>query len=190
MRSITIRMTIENFSRFPIDTVWENAKDLEHVAFLHSHTNKAFELLHVEKSQISPHEYDVMVYQGLRKFYFTKIRAFGFRKIISKYNIHQVELIPLLSMKSALNSMLFSNLDPQFPTRMVDEVILEVPFFLAPLRSFLRQALKRHATIQCQEDEPFRERRELLKSRKISLPFSIFNESLMQRLTKQFEQTV
>lgn len=188
MKTIVIRTVVENKSRYGIDFVWENAQDLEHVAYLHGNTNSSFELLHVEKVPTSPWQYKVMVYRGVRKLFFLRFQAFGFRTIISDNNLHQVEHIPLLRIRSALNSMLVATGDPEFPTLMRDEVVMEVPWYMAPLKNYLQRALKRHASIQCQEDEPFRARRTELKRRGVNLPYRIFFESTYERLTARFQE--
>ncbi len=186
MKKTLLQTEVKNFSRHAIDFVWENAKDLEHVAFLHANTNKAFKLLFVGSSKKSDHEYDVMVYRTKRRFYFLSFETFGFRKIVDTYQIHQIEYIPLLGITSALNSLLFRTSESNYPTLMLDEVVMEMPFWLAPLKPYFSRALKRHTAIQCSEDEPFRERRSVLKNRGIELPFSIFNQTQYSELTSLF----
>lgn len=181
---------IKNYSRYPIEAVWENAKDLEHVAYLHSRTNKAFHLLYAGKFSEREHEYDIMVYRTRRRFHLFSFETFGFRKIVGPYNIHQLEYIPFLGITSALNSLLYRNPDPEFPTVMVDEVIWEGPRWFAPLKKYLIGALQRHTRIQCAEDEPFRQRRQELKQREIRLPFSIFNRSQLDRLSERFQLAI
>lgn len=187
MKTISIRIVLKNYSKFPIDTVWENAKDLEHVGFLHSNTNAFFQLLHVEKSKDSPHEYDTMVYRTVRKLKFLRFNGSGFRKIISEFNIRQVEYVPFLKIYTCLNSLLFVNPNPNYPTVMVDEVVLIVPWYLGFLSEFFRKSLLRHTRIQCLEDEPFRARRTLLKSKGIKLPFSLFNQTFLEEIAPQFQ---
>jgi len=185
----SIRTVIQNRSRFPIDIVWENAQDLEHVAFLHSSTNKEFHLLYAGKEKESAYEYDILVYRAKRRlFYFFSFQSFGFRRIVAEYNIHQVECIPLFSTISSLNSLLLKSDDPEYPTLMVDEVVMEVPWFFVFLKTWIIRSLHRHARIQCSEDEPFRERRALLQRKGINLPFRIFNESAWDRLCGKFEE--
>lgn len=181
------RAEIRNYSRYPIDLVWENAKDLEHVAFLHSRTNKEFHLLFAGKLSEREHEYDMLVYRTRRRFHFLSFETFGFRKIVDRYNIHQLEYIPLLGITSSLNSLLFKNESAEFPTVMVDEVVWEVPKIYAPLKNYLIGALRRHTKIQCQEDEPFRARRQELEQRGIRLPLSIFNRSKLDELSGLFQ---
>jgi hypothetical protein len=188
MKTVTIQTQVKNFSRYPIDLVWENAKDLEHVGFLHGNTNKFFKLLHVEPDPSGRHEYGMMVFRTLRRFHFLSFGTFGFRKIISKYNLYQMEYIPLIGMTIALNSVLKPNPDPEFPTLMLDEVVLELPRPLAFLGHYMARGLQRHTSIQCAEDEPFRARRQLLQSRKINFPFSIFNLSQWHELTSKFTE--
>ncbi len=187
MKTISIRVVLKNYSKYPIDTVWENAKDLEHVGYLHSNTNAFFQLLHVEKGKDCPHEYETMIYRTVRKLKFLRFSGSGFRKIISKYNIRQLEYVPLLKMHTCLNSLLFSNPDPNFPTLMVDEVVLVVPWYMGFLSGFFKKSLQRHTRIQCQEDEPFRERRVLLKNKGIQFPYSVFHQPFWEQIASQFE---
>ncbi len=182
-----IRTVVKNYSQYPRDIVWENAQDLEHVVFLHRDTNYDFNLLHVVSEPGSKFEYTTLIYRAKRKIFLMPIQSFGFRRIVSNYNIHQVEWIPLLGVKSALNSLLFETNEIKRPTLMVDEIILEVPEWLHPFRSWICKALQRHANTQCVQDECFRERRAILKSRGIHMPFKIFNESTFSKLTSQFK---
>lgn len=183
-----IRTVIRNRSRFPIDIVWENAQDLEHVQFLHARTNKEFELLYAGREPGSAFEYDIMIYRAKRRLlYFFSFESIGFRRIVAERNIHQIECIPLFGTTSSLNSMLFKSDDPEYPTLMVDEVVMDVPRILLPMKHWIIKSLHRHAKIQCAEDEPFRERRVLLRSKGIALPFRIFNESVWNRLRGKFE---
>lgn len=177
-----VRTVVENRSRFPIEVVWENAQDLEHVGFLHANTNRAFELMHHARAPGSQFTYDTMVYRSKRKLFCFSISSFGFRRIVDTYNLHQVEHIPLLGITSFLNSQLVPTGDAEFPTLMRDEVIMEVPRILYPMRKYLAAALKRHATIQCAEDEPFRARRTELARRGIHMPYRIFFESTYEKL--------
>lgn len=177
---------IKNLSRYPIESVWENAKDLEHVAYLHARTNHSFHLLYQGKLTERGHEYDVMVYRTRRKFHFLTFETFGFRKIISEHNIHQLEYIPWLGITSCLNSLLFKNNDPKFPTVMVDEVVWEMPKIFAPLKNYFISALRRHTKLQCEEDEPFRARRCELRERGIKLPFSVFSIAKLDELSRLF----
>lgn len=181
---------IKNYSRYSIDLVWENAKDLEHVAYLHSRTNKAFHLLFVGKFSENDHEYDVMVYRTRRKFRFLTFETFGFRKISATYNIHQMEYIPLLGITSCLNSLLYKTNDQAHPTLMLDEVVWEIPVWLSPLKNYFINALKRHTKLQCEEDEPFRERRKELKERSIKMPLSIFNLSKLEEMSALFRASI
>jgi hypothetical protein len=190
MNHFTIHTVIRNYSRFPIDKVWENAKDLEHVAFLHSNTNKEFHLLYNGKEKNSPFEYDILVYRARRKLFFLSFTAFGFRRIIQDHQINQVEYIPLLRITSALNSLLHPSDKPDFKTLMMDEIVMEIPKPLSWLKNYFIRALRRHTAIQCSEDEPFRERRVEIGKRKITLPFSLFNESAWTRLTNQFAENL
>lgn len=188
MKSTILKTHIKNLSRYPIDIVWENAKDLEHVALLHGKTNEFFQLMYVGADPIGPHQYDILIYRSIRKLFFLKFNTYGFRRIMSEFNIHQVEYIPLLGVTSALNSLLFRGSDTEFPTVMVDEVVMELPVWMAILKPYFTRLLKRHATIQCQEDEPYRKRRLDLKKRGINLPFSLFNKSHSDKISKNFTE--
>ena len=186
----TVHVVIKNLSRFPIEAVWENAKDLEHVTRLHSNTNHKFQLLFYNSFPDSHHEYDTLFYRAVRKLFFLKFKAFGIRRIVKEFNIHQLEYIPWMNTTSALNSMLFRNKDPHYPTLMVDEVVMDIPWILKPSENYIKKLLKRHAAIQCSEDEPFRARRSLLREKKISLPFRFFSESDWKKLTGKFNLDV
>jgi hypothetical protein len=190
MNKFTIHTVVKNYSRFPIERVWENAKDLEHVAFLHSNTNREFHLLYCGKDKNSPFEYDIMVYRAVRKFFFLRFNAFGFRRIIQNYQINQVEYVPALGITSALNSLLHPSDKIGYKTLMMDEIVMEVPRPIFWMKNRMIGALRRHTAIQCSEDEPFRERRVELHQRKIDLPFSVFNESAWTHLTSQFTETL
>ena len=182
-----LHLNLENRSRFPIDIVWENAKDLEHVATLHRKTNKAFELLYVgRESQL--HEYDVMFYQSLRRLVIFPLHSFGFRKIQSVYNLVQIECIPLLGLTVVLNSLLkpLDNLD--YPTQLVDEVVIEGPFWMKFFSPLIARSLRRHTQIQCQEDESYRERRNELVQRGIRLPYRLYSSSRMERISALFKE--
>ena len=185
-----IRAVVRNLSRYPIDAVWENAQDLEHVTILHPETNKSFTLLHAEKHKDSSNTYDVLVYRATRKVYFMTLGTFGFRRIVKKYQINQVEYLPILGVTTALNSLLVKTGDPAHPTLLLDEVLLDVPALLYPLRGRIIASLQRHAAIQCRQDEPFRQRRELLREKGIDLPFRLFNESVFSELTSRFQETL
>lgn len=181
-----LQTVTRNQSRYPTDLVWENAQDLEHVAYIHGRTNRAFELLFWEREKDSPFTYDVMIYRAKRRFHCFWLQSFGFRKILSPYNLWQLEILPALGIRSALNSRLVSQSDPEFPTLMIDEVILEVPWPMALFSRSVEKAIERHAAIQCQEDEAFRERRFELNRRGIHFPYSIFHQSEWERLTQNF----
>lgn len=183
---IHFHFVVENKSRYAIERVWENAQDLEHVGFLHANTNKSFTLLHTEKYPGSSREYDVMVYRSVRRFFFWGMQSVGFRRVVADNHIHQVEYIPLLGVTSALNSLLYSTGDQEFPTLMRDEIVMEVPRWMKPLKNYFGRALRRHTRIQCAEDEPFRQRRAELASRGINLPYRIFFEPKYQELKQKF----
>jgi hypothetical protein len=183
-----IHTVLRNYSRYPRDVVWENAQDLEHVNFLHRNTNADFRLIAVTRDKESPYEYDSMVYEATRKVKFFRLRAFGFRRIVRDYNIHQIEHLPVLGVRSALNSLLLESGDPAKPTLMMDEVVMEVPRALSWLKGYILRSLARHAATQCEEDEPFRERRVQLREHGINLPFRLFSEPLESVLTRHFTQ--
>lgn len=186
MKKFKLRTKITNRSRFPINTVWENAQDLEHVGFLHSRTNRQFHLLYSSQEPGSLRPYDFLAYRTVRRLYFWGIQTFGFRRIVTDYQLQQYEYLPLLGITTTLNSLLYATGDSKFPTEMVDEVVLEIPFIFAPLKKHLVKALHRHATIQCAEDEPYRERREELARRGIRFPFSLFKRTHWIEMTEAF----
>ncbi len=180
-----IQTKVVNYSKYAKDLVWENAQDLEHVSVLHPNTNAYFEMLFCESFKKTS-EYDVMIYRAKRKLLFITFHSFGFRRIVSKYNLHQVEYIPWLGITSALNSLLYDSDKEGYSTKMVDEVVLKVPNWLYLLKSYFVKSLARHAAIQCQEDEPFRERLEVLAKRGIKMPYRSFSVSTFEELTSRF----
>lgn len=188
MKKCIIHIKVENKSRHSVETVWENAKDLEHVGYLHSRTNKFFQLMHVEMNKAAPLEYTLMIFRTLRRFHFLSFDTFGFRKIMAPYNLYQLEYIPLLRTTIALNSIVKPSSDPEFPTILLDEVIMEVPKIMGGLKTYFTNALKRHTAIQCSEDEPYRERRTLLKQKRLSFPFSVLNLGQWADLTSHFTE--
>ena len=119
-----------------------------------------------------------------------RLKAFGFRRIVADYQIRQIERLPALGVRSALNSMLLESGDPERPTLMVDEVVMEVPRLLAPLKGYILRSLARHAATQCAEDEPFRARRWELRQRGIGLPFRIFGVAVEETLMQHFREAL
>ena len=186
----TIHTVIKNYSRYPRDIVWENAQDIEHVSCLHSRTNKSFDLLYAGKESGSRYQYDTLIYKTTRRVYFLTIHTFGFRRILSDYHIQQIEHIPLLGVTSALNSLLRETENSEYPTMLLDEVVMEVPPIMAWFKKYIIKSLQRHTAIQCQEDETFRERRFLLQQKEIKLPFRIFNQSTYSLLCAQFRESI
>ena len=181
MKDLRFRITIKNRSAWPIDIVWENAQDLEHVAFLHRSTNYRFRVLDVEARPDGAFPYDRMAYQGLRRLFgFLPVSTFGFRRVLGPYEIRQIDISPLLGISTALRSTL--ERDPEDPgkTILVDEVEVSAPALLSPFRAWIEASLRRHARIQCAEDEAFRARRHALRERGIPLPFSVLNRSLWE----------
>jgi hypothetical protein len=185
-----IRTICRNYSSYPRDVVWDNAQDLEHVPFLHQSTNAWFRMLGVTRAADSEFEYDTMMYEARRKVKFLRISTFGFRRIVRKFNLHQLEYIPLLRVTSALNSLLFETGDAQRPTLLLDEVIMDVPRWMMPLRGMLQRSLQRHAATQCGEDEPFRQRLVELQGRGIKMPYRLFAEATESQLTSLFQMNL
>jgi hypothetical protein len=182
-----LQTVIENYSRYPIDIVWENAQDLEHVAFLHRKTNHSFEVVHVERHPLSTRAYDTMIYRSIRRLGPFLVKTHGFRRIISDYRLHQIESLPWIGVTSALSSNLVPTGDPRFPTLLRDEVVMEIPRLLYWARHRIVASLARHARIQCEEDEPYRERRQTLRERGIRMPYRLFFETSYERLSRHFE---
>lgn len=185
-----------NESNYSMDLVWENAQDMEHVGTLHGNTNIDFKIMNVEKSKDKSFLYDQLSYIAVRKFLgFIPIQSFGYRKILSKYKLIQAEFSPLLN----INTKLISTVQPH-KTRnkcwMIDYVEVSVPWYGLVLKNFIIKAIKRHAKIQCIEDETFRERRKILSKKKINLRLALFNtpemnlweENIVEEL-KSFEKT-
>lgn len=175
---VCVQFEIRNFSKYPISLVWENAQDLEHVAHLHPRTNSEFELLYSFRYPNSSFAYDFLSFRTKRKALgFLPISTFGIRRIVKEAELHQLETIPLLGIKVALVSRLEIAEENPYQTVLVDSVTIQMPRFLYPLRNFLEENLRRHTRIQCEEDEPFRQRRLELNKRGIHLPFRLFRDS-------------
>lgn len=173
MRRVQFHYVIKNYSRYSIDAVWENAQDLEHVSRLHSRTNRFFEILGVNSKGVRP--YDAMTFRTQRRLFCFGLPTIGYREIFRDYQLQQIEYIPFLGIKVVLNSVLKRSKNPDFLTELCDEVVIEVPFYFSFLKGYFLKSLKRHTRIQCEEDEPFRERRKVLADRGIRLPFSLFS---------------
>ncbi len=178
----TFQVTLRNYSAWPIDIVWENAVDLEHVAFLHRDTNYGFELLDVRPDPRGRFLYDSMTFIAKRKLLgIVPSVNFGHRWIADMYEIWQIDQNPLLGITTCLRSTLEPNPQDPAKTDMVDYVTITAPGLLKPFRRLLEAALRRHTRIQCQQDESFRARRAELRARGINLPPSLFNASLMEQ---------
>jgi hypothetical protein len=182
MSRCLIKHTTKNLSDYHIDFVWENAQDLEHVACLHRRTNYDFELLSVDSDETSRFPYRSLSFRTKRKILgFIPVSTFGFRKIIDKYLIYQIEYVPLLRTTTVLKSTLTqSPIDPS-KTLMLDHVFVNLPNFLRPIARFIPAQLDRHTRLQCEEDEGFRSRRVELDSRGIKLPLSLFGKSKLDK---------
>ena len=187
MQKVTLKMTLTNISKFSIDFVWENAQDMEHIGFLHTKTNYSFRLFNVEPDKSRMFLYLSLAYIVKRKFLsFIPLNTFGYRKIINKYEIWQVEVCPALGFRTFLKSTLIKNAaNPEF-TNMVDHVEITIPIILRPLTPLFIWSLKRHAKTQCEEDEPFRMRRKELHERGLYLPPSILQKSIWEEATENY----
>jgi len=182
----TFQVTSTNASDYSMDLVWENAQDMEHVGTLHSNTNIAFELISVEKSDDKTFLYKQLAYSATRKvFGFIPMKTFGYRKIIKKFYLVQVEFNPLLNIRTELLSTIQPHPHDEQKCIMVDHVDINAPWWLMPLRKIMSKAILRHAKTQCDEDEDFRARRKVLLDKKINIPPSLFNESLIQKFEKK-----
>lgn len=178
----TYRTEIRNVSAWPLEIVWENAQDLEHVAVLHRRTNDAFELLDVEPSRDGTSPYVAMTFMVKRKLFgVVPIVNFGFRRIVGRGEIRQIDTNPTLGVTTALWSSLERHPDDPQKTILVDRLEITMPWFLRPFAGLFDAALRRHTRLQCLEDETFRARRYELRERGIDLPLSILNRSLWQR---------
>lgn len=176
MRTHSFDVVLRNYSAYPIDIVWENARDLEHVAHIHRRTNYSFRLLYRTPSPTGEHPYEALFFSVRRRMLgFIPVTSIGMRKIAGPYEIWQVENSPMLGISTRLRSTLEKNAGDPEKTDMVDFVRVTVPAFLKPLEGYLRKALIRHTQIQCSEDEAFRSRRLELRTRGIDLPLSLFN---------------
>jgi hypothetical protein len=176
----TFTVVIRNHSDWPIDIVWENAQDLEHVACLHGNTNYGFRLIDVQPGRDGL-AYEAMTFMVRRRLFgFVPVTNFGFRRITGPFEICQIDASPALGITTALRSRLERNAGDPAKTDLVDTVEITVPRFLKPLRGILEVALRRHTRIQCEEDEAFRARRHELRDRGIHLPYSVLNRSLWE----------
>lgn len=181
------RVVLHNHSRYSRDLVWKNALDLEHVTKLHPRTNAEFHLLGTFPEENEG--YEVMIYRTRRKLGFLKLHSFGFRKVVGPHRIIQIEYLPLLNITTALNSLLRESSKPGYETEMVDEVVVQLPHFLRFFAPWLKRSLARHARIQCEQDEPFRERLDVLKQKQIAFPYRRFDAGLFHLLTSHFQET-
>ena len=176
------KVVLRNRSRFPIDIVWENARDLEHVAVLHRRTNVSFQMIDFDPDPTGGHPYLAMTFRVRRRLLgFLQTSNFGRRRIAGDYEIHQIDFNPLFGVTTFLRSRLERCEDNPGETWMIDEVRIRMPRWLSPLRGLFESALRRHTRIQCAEDEPFRERRVELARRGIRLPLSLLNAPLWNR---------
>jgi hypothetical protein len=177
VRSHTFDVILRNVSRYPIDIVWENAQDLEHVPYLHRATNSAFWMLYADPDPSGRHPYQTMVFMVRRKLLgFIPVTSFGIRRIAGEREIWQMERNPLLRVETRLRSTLERNRDNPHRTDLVDYVRVTVPAALRPFEARLAAALRRHTRIQCEQDESFRARRVELRERGIVLPLTLFNQ--------------
>jgi hypothetical protein len=178
----TLKTIIRNKSAWPIDVVWENAQDLEHVATLHGRTNYSFQLLDVRRSKDARLPYESLIFAATRRMFgLLPVTSFGFRRIVGEHEIWQMDVSPLLRLTTALRSTL--ERDPEDPekTILVDYVTITVPSALKPLGGLIVKALERHTRLQCEEDETFRARRVELKKRGINLRPSILATPAWER---------
>ena len=183
-----VRVRLQNHSKYSKDIVWKNALDLEHVTSLHSLTNAEFCLMGAYPE--SNDDYEVLIYRSTRKLFCLRLNSFGFRKVVAKYQLAQVEYVPLLRVTTALNSLLRDSKDPGFETDLIDEIVVELPWFLRPFAWVFRRSLARHARIQCAEDEPFRQRLNELKEKGISFPYRKFAVPTFEVMFAQFRETL
>lgn len=190
LRYHSFDVTLRNHSRYPIDIVWENAQDLEHVPYLHRATNSAFWMLYAEPDPTGRHPYQSMVFMVRRKMLgFLPVTSFGIRRIAGEREIWQMERNPLLRVETRLRSTLERNRDNPSHTDLVDYVRVSVPAPLARLETKLGDALRRHTRIQCEQDESFRARRLELRERGIDLPLSLFNKPAWDEVFADLQET-
>ena len=181
----TFEVVCRNRSAYPIDAVWENAQDLEHVACLHARTNWSFKLIHCVPCSDGRYPYDTLVFSATRKLAgFIPMSSVGVRRIVGPYEIWQVEFNPLMRVTTRLRSTLERDPDEPERTKMIDYVQMTVPVVFKALEGYLREALRRHTRVQCAEDEEFRARRQELLARGIRPPVSLFNLPLWESETR------
>lgn len=181
-RRYTYRMEIRNPSAWPVEFVWENAQDLEHVATLHRRTNSSFELLDVRPAPGGDAPYESMIFMVRRRLFgVLPIMTFGFRRIVGPLTIQQIDINPAFGVTTALTFTL--ERDPADASRsvLVDRLEISMPRILKPFARFFDAALRRHTRLQCAEDESFRARRHELRQRGIHLPVSVLRSSLWDR---------
>jgi hypothetical protein len=178
----TFRTEIRNVSAWPIEIVWENAQDLEHVAILHRRTNYGFELLDVTPARHGWAPYESMIFMVKRKLFgVVPIVNFGFRRIVGPREIWQVDINPTFNVTTALWSTLERHPADPARTVLVDRLEITGPRIMRPFVRLFERALRRHTRMQCLEDESFRARRFELRQRGIDLPPSILNQSFWER---------
>lgn len=178
----TYRTEIRNVSAWPIEIVWENAQDLEHVATLHRTTNYGFEILEMRPGRDGQSPYESMTFMVKRRLFgVLPIVNFGVRRIVAFGEIRQVDVNPTFGVTTALWSSLERHPEDPSRTILVDRLEISMPRLLRPFVGVFEAALKRHTRRQCAEDETFRARRHELRERGIHLPFSLLNPSLWER---------
>jgi hypothetical protein len=177
----TVRIEIANESAWPIDIVWENAQDLEHVATLHRGTNDAFEILEIRPGR-DGQPYESMTFLVKRRLFgVLPVVTFGVRRIVGFGEIRQVDLTPTFGVSTALWSSLERHPDDPSRTILRDRIEISVPRLLRPFVGVFEAALRRHTRRQCEEDETFRARRHELRERGIHLPYSLLGRPLWER---------
>jgi len=183
----SIRCTITNRSDYPIDFVWENAQDMEHIGFLHRNTNFDFSIVDLEPDLSNKFLYQSLSYLVKRKMLgFLPLNTFGHRKIISKYELWQVEYCPFLGISTFLRSTLKANSKNPDHTDMIDYVEIFTPSIYKYFGPIFTWSLKRHARKQCLEDEPFRMRRKELYDRNLNIPPSILQKTIWEKVTNNY----
>ena len=122
-----------------------------------------------------------MIFLVKRKLFgLVPVTTYGFRRIVGRFEIWQIDVSPLFGVTTALRSSLVPDETDPARTVLLDDLEITMPRILKPFQRVLEAALRRHTRLQCAEDETFRARRVELKSRGIHLPPSILNRSAWQ----------
>jgi hypothetical protein len=178
-----VSIELRNESQYSQEIVWENAQDVEHVATLHPTTNEWFRIFHHTRNssrQIGS-QYDDLVFLSRRRLAkIFKVSSVGVRKLVSKYNIQQVEYSPQLRIYTVLDSKIEEHPTDPDGSILHDSVRVYGPRWYRLVSSRIRKELVFHAKQQCIEDETFRSRRFELTQRNVNFPYRLLDSSIYE----------